>query len=285
MIRLPSFAGRTGLVTGASSGIGRETALALARSGADLVLVARRAAALEAVRDEALAVARDAGRTDARVLVAAADVTKAAQVKACFAGALDAFGSIDLVVNNAGILIPARVEEIRDRDLDAMLKVNLFGALHVMQQAARAMRPNRRGSIVNVASLGGRRAFSPIGGYCASKFALVGLTESFRMELDGSGVHVSLVLPGIVETPMYERGITQAEDVAEIWPRGLNMPAEWVVAAILYAARYNLRELSVPPGAGEISKLLSVAPALADTLIKATMGAARLAAGARRARR
>ena len=284
MIPLPSFAGRTALVTGASSGIGRATALAFARSGANLVLVSRHAEPLEAVRTEALALAREAGQPEAGAIVAAADVAKAAQVKAAFAAARRAFGRIDVVVNNAGVLIPGRVEEIRDRDLRAMLDVNLFGAMHVMQQAAAAMRRDGRGSIVNVASLGGRRAFSPIGGYSASKFALVGLTEAMRLELDGSGVQLSLVLPGVVDTPMYDRGMAQSPDASELWPRALNMPAEWVVAAIFYAARYGLRELSVPPGAAEVSKLLSLAPALSDALIRAAMGGARLAAKARRRR-
>jgi NAD(P)-dependent dehydrogenase (short-subunit alcohol dehydrogenase family) len=282
MIPLPSFAGRAVLVTGASSGIGRETALAFARSGAHVALVARRADALEAVRSEALAQAREAGHPSAQVLVAAADVAKAAQVKAAFAATIEAFGCVDVVVNNAGVLIPGRVEDIRDRDLRAMLDVNLFGALHVMQQAVAAMRRQGRGNVVNVASLGGRRAYSPIGGYSASKFALVGLTEALRLELDGSGVQVSLVMPGVVDTPMYDRGMAQSPAAAQLWPRALNMPPQWVVAAIFLAARYGLRELSVPPGAVELSKLLSLAPGVADALIRAAMGAARRN-GARRA--
>lgn len=278
VIPLPSFAGRAVLVTGASSGIGREAALAFARSGAEVALLARRADALQAVREEALAQADAAGHPATRVLALATDVTRTPQVKAAFAAAAGAFGRIDLVVNNAGVMIPGRVEEIRDRDLRAMLDVNLFGALHVMQQAAALMRRQGHGSIVNVASLGGRRAYSPIGGYSASKFALIGLTEAMRLELDGSGVQLSLVLPGIVDTPMYESGMTQSPELAQIWPRALNMPPQWVVAAIFLAARYGLRELSVPPGAGELSKLLSLTPGLADRLIRAAMSVARRSA-------
>jgi len=276
VIRLPSFRDKTVLVTGASSGIGRETALAFAKAGANVALVARRADALAEVRRQA------SRRGKGGILVAAADVTRRAQVRAAFRAALAEFGAIDVVVNNAGILIPARVEDIRARDLRAMLDVNLFGALYVMQAAAEAMRRQGRGNIVNVASLGGRRAYSPIGGYSATKFALVGLTEAFRLELAGSGIHVSLVLPGVIETPMYERAAASGAEAGALWPKALTMPVDWVVAAIFAAARWNLVELSVPPGAGELSKLLSVAPGLADSLIRVMTGAARAAAGLKR---
>jgi len=279
MMKLPSFSGKTVLVTGASSGIGRETALAFARAGAQVVMVARRAEALTEVEAQARK------RHDARTLVVPADVTRPAQVRACFRQAVAAFGGVDVVVNNAGILIPSRVEDIRGADLKAMLDVNLFGALYVMQQAAAVMRKQGRGNIVNVASLGGRRAFSPIGGYSATKFALIGLTEAFRMELAGTDIHASLVLPGVIETPMVERTAASDDELGALWPKALNMPADWVVAAIFAAVRFNLRELSVPPGAGEISKLLAVAPGIGDSLIRMMTGAARAASKLKRSAR
>jgi NAD(P)-dependent dehydrogenase (short-subunit alcohol dehydrogenase family) len=186
-----SFAGRTVLVTGASSGIGRETALAFAESGANLVLVARRAKVLAKVAGEAR-------KQGAATLVAAADVTSPDAVDACFDKAVKRFGAVDVVVNNAGVMIPSTVEKLRTADLQRMLDVNLIGALHVMQAAVRQMRKQGRGHIVNVSSLAGRRGFSPLGGYCATKFGLVGLTEALRMELVDERIHVSLVLPGVV---------------------------------------------------------------------------------------
>ena len=94
-----------------------------------------------------------------------------------------------------------------------MLDVNLFGALHVMQAAVKQMQQQGTGGhIVNVASLAGRRGFSPLGGYCASKFALVGLTEALRTELLGSNVGVSLVLPGVIDTPMAEAAALDPDD-------------------------------------------------------------------------
>ena len=106
-----------------------------------------------------------------------------------------------------------------------MLDVNLFGALHVMQAAVKHMRRQANGGhIVNVGSLAGRRGFSPLGGYSATKFALVGMTEALRTELADEKIGVSLVLPGVVDTPMAE---TIASDPANsgFWPRKLNMPA------------------------------------------------------------
>jgi NAD(P)-dependent dehydrogenase (short-subunit alcohol dehydrogenase family) len=108
---------------------------------------------------------------------------------------------------------------------------------------------------------------TPLGGYCATKFALVGLTEALRTELDGGGVHVALVLPGVVETPMAE-AIDQDPEFRELWPAALNMPPSWVVWAIFAAIRFNLVEVSVPPGAATLEKLGALAPGAADTVVR-----------------
>jgi len=165
-----SFRDRVVLVTGASSGIGRATATAFASAGAHVALVARRRAELE----------RLAAEMGTEVAVLPADVTDRAAVHAVFDAAARHFGRIDVVVNNAGVLRPSPVLEIDPVDLEAMLRVNLFGALYVMQAAVQRMLAQDDGVVVNVASLGGRRGVSPIGGYCATKFALVGLTEALR---------------------------------------------------------------------------------------------------------
>jgi NAD(P)-dependent dehydrogenase (short-subunit alcohol dehydrogenase family) len=250
----------TVLVTGASSGIGRATAVAFAAAGARVALVARRRALLDALVTEIAA----AGGT---ALAIPADVTDRAQVTAAFDAATGTLGPIDVVVNNAGVLMPSLVTELRAEDLDAMLRVNLFGALFVMQEAVRRMTASGGGSIVNVASLAGRRGYSPLGGYCATKFALVGLTEALRTELDGGRVHVGLVLPGVVETPMVEQ-VTQDQEFLDLWPAALNMPPSWVVWAIFASVRFHLVEVSVPPGAATIEKLAALAPGMADTIVR-----------------
>jgi len=262
-----TFRERTVLVTGASSGIGRETTLAFAAAGANLVLVARRAKVLAKV-------AAEARKLGAQTLVAAADVTQPEAVAGAFRKAVKRFDAVDIVVNNAGVLIPAKVVDLERADLQRMLDVNLIGALHVMQEAVRQMRVQGRGHIVNVGSLAGRRGFSPLGGYCATKFALVGLTEALRTELVGERIHVSLVLPGIVDTPM----ATAAQHdpaTADVWPEALTMPPSWVVWSIFLAIRFRLTEIGVPPGTALIEKFAALAPGAADALLRRATDAAR----------
>jgi len=272
-----SFRNKVVLVTGASSGIGRETALGFAAAGADLVLVARRAKMLAQV-------ATQIRKMGARVMVAPADVTKTSEVAACFAKAVKRFGSIDIVVNNAGVLIPSEVATMKGADLQAMLDVNLFGALYVIQQAVKLMRAQGRGHIVNVASLAGRRGFSPVGGYCASKFGLIGLTEALRTELVGERIHVSIVLPGVVDTPM-ATSANQDSEHGGYWPQALNMPPSWVVWSIFLAIRFRLTEIAVPPGSALLEKLGALAPGTTDTLLRWATDAAKRVGRAARATR
>jgi NAD(P)-dependent dehydrogenase (short-subunit alcohol dehydrogenase family) len=262
------FDGQTVLVTGASSGIGRATALAFAAAGANVVLVARRTTALSKVATQA----RAAGGV---ALAIAADVTDPVAVAACFRKAVKRFERIDVVVNNAGVLIPARVADLDPADLQRMLDVNLFGALHVMQAAVKQMQSQPDGGhIVNVASLAGRRGFSPLGGYCASKFALVGMTEALRMELLGDNVGVSLVLPGVIDTPMAEAAASDPAS-AGFWPKSLNMPVAWVVWAVFAAVRLKLAEVAVPPGGALLEKIAALAPGATDVLVRGVLNVAR----------
>jgi NAD(P)-dependent dehydrogenase (short-subunit alcohol dehydrogenase family) len=255
------FRGKVVVVTGASSGIGRATALAFGGVGARVALVARRQHALEEV---ASAVRAKGGQT----LVLPADITKQAAVRTSVRKARDHFGRIDVVVNNAGILIPGPVVDLKAADLNAMLKVNLFGAMFVMQAAVRALqRQQDGGCIVNVASLAGRRGLPPLGGYCASKFAVVGLTEALRTELVGSQIHVALVMPGVIDTPM-AHNMQQSAQLDASWPTALNMPVSWVVWAIFAAVRFRLVEISVPPGSATLEKLAALMPGTADSIIQ-----------------
>lgn len=267
-----SFRGKSILVTGASSGIGRATAVAFGAAGARVALVARRRELLDEVAEE---VRGQGGEPH----VIPADVGDRDQVRACFASALDRFGRLDVTVSNAGVLIPGPVAEIDPADLDAMLRVNLFGSLFVVQESVPLMRRQGGGCIVAVGSLAGRRGFSSLGGYCATKFALVGLIEALRADLHGEPIHVSLVLPGVVETPLVEN-LTLDAEFLDLWPSALNMPPSWVVWAIFAAARFQLLEISVPPGAATLEKLAALSPGVADALVHWAQGASRWLAGA-----
>ena len=265
-----TFRDQVVLVTGASSGIGRETALRFAQQGAAVALAARRRAQLEE-----LAAAIET--TGGQAMIVPTDVTDAHAARAAVAAVRRKWKRLDILVNNAGILKLAAVEKLRATDLEAMLQVNLFGALFMTQAALPLMRRQGNGSIINVASLAGRRGISPLGGYCATKFALVGLTEALRTDLADTPIHVGLVLPGVVDTPMAE-GINQ-DELLTTWPSALNMPPEWVVAAVLLSARFHLREVSVPPGAATVELIGAMAPGITDTLIRWTTAAGRLLVG------
>jgi len=235
-------------------------------------LVARRRALLEAA-------AADVRAAGGRPLVVPADVGDARAARAAVARIRRAWGRIDVLVNNAGVLKLAPVAQIKAGDLDAMLRVNLYGALFMMQAALPSMLGRRGRSIVNVASLAGRRGLTPLGGYCATKFALVGLTEALRTEVDSKGLHVGLVLPGVVDTPMVQ-GIGPAETLPD-WPAELNMPPDWVAAAIALTVRFRLREVAVPPGAALIEELGALMPGASDALIGWMTAAGRLLARVR----
>jgi short-subunit dehydrogenase len=248
------FRDRSALITGASSGIGRDVALGLSRMGARVGLLARRTADLDQLKREIEAAGGEA-------LVLGADVADPNAVRASVNRMLEAFGTVDILVNSAGVLIQGSVETMRPADLQRMMEVNLHGTLHTIQAVTPPMRALARGNIVNVASLAGRRGVPPLGGYCATKFAVVGLTEALRVELRGSGITVSLIMPGVVDTPMIRKGESSQGELA---PGLLAMPPQWVTWAVIAAIAMGLLEVDVPPGAVLAEKVAAFFPGLTD---------------------
>jgi NAD(P)-dependent dehydrogenase (short-subunit alcohol dehydrogenase family) len=192
------FKGKVVIVTGASSGIGRATALAFAREGAAVTAVARDEAALRNVVDEVNA----AGGVG---LVCAADVTAAASADAVVASAIDRFGRLDALVNAAGIIAMGSVEQTDDALWDRVMELNLNAPFRLMRAAIPALKA-QRGAIVNVSSVNGRRVFPGLAVYNVSKGALDHLTRCAAIELAPSGVRVNAVNPGVTVTSLHRRG-------------------------------------------------------------------------------
>jgi NAD(P)-dependent dehydrogenase (short-subunit alcohol dehydrogenase family) len=251
------FRDRTVLITGASSGIGRDIAMSLSRMDAQVAMLARRTALLDELKGQV----ESAG---ARALALGADVTRASEVRGAVDRTLETFGAIDILVNSAGVLIPDNVESMDPADLERMMGVNLYGTVHAMQAVLPSMRARSRGNIVNIASLAGRRGLPPLGGYCATKFAVVGLTEALRVELYGSGITASLIMPGIVDTPMVRESNSKKPELPD---NIIAMPPQWVTWAVIAAVVLGLAEVDVPPGAAVAEKLAALFPGLTDAVI------------------
>jgi NAD(P)-dependent dehydrogenase (short-subunit alcohol dehydrogenase family) len=191
---------RVAIVTGASQGIGRAIAVELARVGADVIVCSRRAPALAPVA----AAVRAEGR---RALALTCDVGEADQVDAVVARTLEVFGRIDLLVNNAGYRIRARLEDLPREEWDAMVRTNLTGVFLFCQAAGRVMIRQRAGRIVNVTSVAGRSGARGLAAYAATKAGVTTLTQSLGAEWAKYGISVNAVAPGPVET----------EGVLEVW--------------------------------------------------------------------
>jgi 3-oxoacyl-[acyl-carrier protein] reductase len=188
------------VVTGAGSGIGRATAIALAARGLDLALIGRTEAAL---RETGAGVER-AGR---RAFIAVADVGSGPQVKRAAGEVTAAMGTPTVVVNNAGIAgRRAQIEDTEEAEWDAVMAANLRGVFLVTRAFLPPMRASRTGRFVTIASISATLGTAGLAPYCASKWGAVGFTKSLAEELRGSGLQALSVLPGSVDTPMVAVG-------------------------------------------------------------------------------
>ena len=185
--------GKTALVTGASSGLGRATAVALAQAGADVALVARSAEELEATGEEV-------SKTGRRALVLPTDLANGEEALATVGRTVGEFGRIDVLVNAAGIDVPGTVEELDVAGWDLTLSVNLRAPFLLSKAAFPRMREAEGGTIVNVSSVAGKKGWANASAYCASKFGLTGLTEALADEGRGHGIRAIVLYPGAMAT-------------------------------------------------------------------------------------
>lgn len=245
--------GKVAIVTGAARGIGRGIAEALADAGARVVLsdIATGSASSGALTYELSSAAQlDAaarevtGRGRGTALAVACDVTKAAQVEALVARTREAFGRVDLLVNNAGVVHFGPLEEIDEARWDFVYAVNVKGP-YLVSRAALGELAKTQGAIVNIASVAGKRGYAAGSLYCSSKFAVVGFTQALAQELGPRGIRVNAVCPGILATHMWThhlaseaRGGRAAYDamVKQSIPLGREQTPADIASAVLYLA-------------------------------------------------
>jgi NADP-dependent 3-hydroxy acid dehydrogenase YdfG len=235
--------GRVALVTGASSGIGEATALALAEAGAAVAVSARRAERLHALERKIAAVG-------GRALVLPGDVADEAVAKRVVADSLAAFGRLDILVNSAGVIQAGGVESADTEQWRRVLDINLLATLYTCSAAIGPMRAQGGGDIVNVSSIAGRRASAKFGPYSTSKFGLSAMTEGMRQEVGGYGIRVCIVEPGATSTEVSNAIVdpTAREAIHKHVHRDGAMKAEDVAASIVFV-------VSLPPRAN-VSQIL-----------------------------
>ncbi len=255
--------GRVVAITGASRGIGAELARQLAKDGAKLLLAARNEAELEEV-------AQECRQLGAAVITVRADVTLPRHCQAIVSGAALGFGRLDVLVNNAGIGMVARFEDLEDLAvLERLMQVNYLGAAYCTQYALPYLRESR-GIIVAISSLTGLMGVPTRTGYAASKHAMTGFFDSLRIELDGSGITVTTVHPGFVAT-----GIRKEAAGADGKPVGASRVQEDKAMPVAECARRIVRAIErrerrvIMTARGKMAVWLRLlAPSLLDRLAK-----------------
>jgi len=258
------------IVTGASSGVGRSLALLLAGQGAKVAIAARRTERLELVAEEC-------HRRGGDALVVPTDVGDEAQCKNLIEKTVEVFGRLDMLINNAGLAVIARLEDYSNLDLfKHTMDINFYGAVYCTYYALPYLKQSN-GRIVAVSSLGGKMQAPYNSAYVSSKFAMHGFFDSLRIELIRHGVSVTIICPYWVVTGFHEAQLDK--DGVPRGPRGRGiynekmMTAERCAEIILQAATKRKRELMMGPG-NLIAWLKLLAPGLVDRFVIAFLKAA-----------
>ena len=225
-----SLSGKVALVTGASQGIGRDTALALAEAGAKVAVAARS-------EDKLTALVAEITGKGGEAFAVKMDLADAEQIKAGFKAALEKFGKLDILVNNAAITRDGLAMRMKLEDWDAVIRTNLTGAHLCTQQALATMMRARAGRIINIASVVAEMGNAGQANYVASKGGLIGLTKAIAMEIASRNVTVNAVAPGFIETPMTDVLSDRVkEELKQRIPLGKMGTGRDVAAAIVFLA-------------------------------------------------
>jgi short-subunit dehydrogenase len=247
-------------ITGASAGIGRATAVRLARDGASLAICARRTDRL----DEAAGEIRAAG---GEALAVAADVTRAEEMERFVAAAVERFGRLDVMICNAGFGIAGAIDDISPAQMRELVDINYMGTFYAARAALTVFRRQAAGHLVIVSSIVGKRGVPYMGAYAATKFAQVGLAECLRAELRGSGIHVSVVYPVSTETEFF-KVMSRETGTAVTRAMGPRQNVEQVADAIAKAIRRPVPEVYPHAKSRALVILNALAPGFTDGIVK-----------------
>jgi NADP-dependent 3-hydroxy acid dehydrogenase YdfG len=237
---------RVALVTGASSGIGEATAEALAAEGASLALAARR-------EDELTDLADRLASEGVETLVVPTDVTDEEQVESMIETTTEELGRLDIIINNAGVMLLEPVIEADRANFRQMVEVNLLGLMNATHAALPIMEDQGTGHIVNISSVAGRQASANGSGYNATKFGVNGFTEALRQEVNNDGIRTTLIEPGIVDTELQDHiPDDDAQQSVEEWVEEMApLTGEDIARSIRYAVtqpqHVSVNELLIRP--------------------------------------
>ena len=230
-----SFKDKTIVITGASSGIGAASALEFAKRGASIALVARTRKKLEEMQSSL-------AKFNTKTIICECDVSQNSQVQKMATDVLDKFGTIDVLVNNAGFAIYGKVSDLTVEQIESQMATNYFGMVYCTKQFLPKMLEKNSGHIVNVASVAASFGLPGIASYCASKFAMLGFSEGLRHELHGTRVGVTVVSPIMVRTNFFDD--RSFETMPKYSPTSLS--AQTVAKAVVSAATSSRLEIIVP---------------------------------------
>lgn len=229
------FTNKVVVITGASSGIGEAAATQFAKNGANVVLVGRR-------KEKLLEVEKKLSEYNISTLVCTCDVSNKSEVKEMSNKVLERFSKIDILVNNAGFAIYGKVSDLDIEQIESQMLTNYFGMVYCIKNFLKKMLEQKSGHIVNVASVAGSFGLPGIAAYCASKFAMLGFSESLQHELKGTGIGITVVSPIMVKTNFFDN----PSFASKIKYSQTALSANTVAKAILKAANSSRFEIIVP---------------------------------------